>query len=178
MDIERVVVGFLDNNCYLLKKEGKVLIIDPGSDMDKIILSIGEDEPIGIIITHHHFDHDGLSEDFSIRYKIKVYDNNNLDDFNLIGPFEFEVIRTPGHKEDAITIYFRKEKVMFTGDFLFKDDIGRCDLPGGNIKEMKESIEKIKQYPEEVIVYPGHGEKTNLGYECHNNPYFRDYLGE
>ena len=53
---------------------------------------------------------------------------------------------------------------MFTGDFLFKESIGRCDL-GGNIKDMKDSINKIKKYDKNIIIYPGHGDSTTLGEE-------------
>ena len=63
---------------------------------------------------------------------------------------------------------------MFTGDFLFKDNIGRCDLPTGNVAKMKESINKIKKYSDNIKIYPGHGEETNLGYEKKNNYYFNN----
>ena len=62
---------------------------------------------------------------------------------------------------------------MFVGDFIFKDSIGRCDLPGGSEQELKESLEKIKTYPKETTLYPGHYETTTLEEEMKNNPYFR-----
>ena len=62
---------------------------------------------------------------------------------------------------------------MFVGDFIFKDNIGRCDLETGNINKMKESIDKIKKYPN-VIIYPGHGIDTTLDYEKENNIYFKN----
>ena len=61
---------------------------------------------------------------------------------------------------------------MFTGDFLFKETVGRTDLEYGNLNEMKESIKKIKKYDNDIVIYPGHGEKTTLGYEKENNEYF------
>lgn len=106
-----------------------------------------------------------------------MYDRYNLFvGINKIDNFSFEVIYTPGHKEDAITIYFREEKVMFCGDFIFKDSIGRCDLPGGNIVDMKKSIDVIKKYDWDITIYPGHGNKTSLGYEINNNVYFNDFV--
>ena len=57
--------------------------------------------------------------------------------------FKFKCIYTPGHSKDSVTFYFEEEKIMFVGDFIFKDSIGRCDLPGGSESEMKESINKI-----------------------------------
>ena len=177
MNITKIVVGILDTNCYLLEKDGHVLIIDPGSEGNRIIKAISDNVVDGIVVTHHHSDHDGAVDDLLIKYNIKVYDINNMSEgINKIGKFKFQVIYTPGHRSDAISIYFPKEKVMFVGDFIFKDSIGRCDLETGNIKEMYESINKIKKYNSEIILYPGHGEKTVLGYEINNNPYFKDFL--
>ena len=64
-----------------------------------------------------------------------------------IGDFTVQVIYTPGHSKDSITFYFKDEKVMFVGDFIFKESIGRCDLPGGSESEMQESIQKLKTIP-------------------------------
>ena len=61
---------------------------------------------------------------------------------------------------------------MFTGDFLFKQSIGRTDLEGSNELEMYESLEKIKKYSDDIKLYPGHGESTNLGYEKKYNIFF------
>lgn len=160
MKIDRVIVGNLETNCYILSIKNKCIVIDPGDEYDKIKKRIGNKEVIGVIITHYHFDHIGALNNFD---KNLIYDINNLvEKENKISDFNFEVIYTPGHKEDSITIYFKKEKVMFTGDFIFKDGIGRIDLPGGNYKDMLKSLEKIKKYDKDIIVYPGHGDKTIL----------------
>ena len=74
---------------------------------------------------------------------------------------------------DSITYYFYEDKVMFTGDFLFKGTIGRYDFPESNVEEMIKSIKKIKQYNSNITIYPGHGEKTTLENELKNNPYLR-----
>ena len=177
MNIEIIPVGYLKCNCYLLTIDNKVLIIDPGDEAEKIIEAINDKVPVGIIITHRHFDHVGAVTDLVNKYHIKIYDKHNLPvGNNTIDRFNFEVIYTPGHKEDLITIYFKEEKCMFCGDFIFKDDIGRCDLAGGSESEMIKSIDKIKKYDKDITIYPGHGIKTTLGYEINNNPYFRDYI--
>jgi glyoxylase-like metal-dependent hydrolase (beta-lactamase superfamily II) len=100
--------------------------------------------------------------------------HNLCEGENIILEFIFDVIYTPGHKEDAITIYFKKDKIMFTGDFIFKHSVGRCDLLGGNVKEMVKSINKIIKYDRDIILYPGHGEYTLLGYEIDNNYYIKN----
>lgn len=175
MKIDVIKVGKLQCNCYLLDIDGDILVIDPGDEFDKIKNRIGNRNVVGIIITHHHFDHVGALEGMIDEYKVMVYDKNNMyEGNNIIGKFNFEVIYTPGHKEDAISIYFKESKLMFCGDFIFRDSIGRCDLPGGNIKEMIESINKIKKYDRDTVIYSGHGESTTLEYEINNNMYFMD----
>lgn len=177
MKVEKIKVGYLRCNCYLLDINGEVLIIDPGDNFNDIDKVINNRKILGIIITHHHHDHDGVVSYFCHKYHVKVYDKNNLTEGNNeIDKFKFEVIYTPGHKEDAISIYFKEDKVMFVGDFIFKDSIGRCDLVGGNILDMIKSINKIKCYDRSITIYPGHGEKTSLGYERDNNPYFKDFI--
>lgn len=161
MRIEIVKVGYLETNCYILSIDNKVLVIDPGDEIDKIKGVIKNREVIGCIITHYHFDHIG-----ALKYFDKVYDINNLTEgINVIGPFTFEVIYTPGHKEDCISIYFKDEKIMFVGDFIFKDGIGRTDLNDGDINQMINSLKKISKYDHDIIIYPGHGDKTILGLE-------------
>ncbi len=171
MNIEVLKLGPYQTNCYVLKKDNKVLIIDPADKYKQIIKKIGDNELIGIIVTHHHFDHVGALNDLLEYYDTKVYDVNNLEEkeYNIDG-FKFNVIYTKGHTDDSITIYFKEEKIMFVGDFIFKESIGRTDLGGNNV-DMKNSIDKIKQY-ENVIIYPGHGDKTTLDYEKENNYYF------
>jgi len=160
MKIDRVIVGDLCTNCYILSIDNKCLIIDPGDEYKKIEEVIDGKDIIGVIITHHHFDHVGALKYFD---KKLLLDISNLEEKEYnIGNFNFEVIYTPGHKEDAITIYFKKENIMFTGDFIFKGTIGRMDLPGGNYKDMQNSLNKIKKYDKNIKIYPGHGEETLL----------------
>lgn len=169
MKIEKVEVGYLEENCYVISKDNNCLIIDPGDEFNKIKELVGNKKVLGILITHHHFDHVGALNECVSYYKCPVIDYKNQD---IIKPFNYEIIDTPGHKEDAVTYYFKDDKVMFVGDFIFKDSIGRCDLAGGDEKAMKKSIEKIKKYDDDITLYPGHGYETTLGYEKENNVYF------
>lgn len=172
MKIDRVVTGYLEENCYVLTINNKSLVIDPGDDYHLIKEKIGNNEVIGILLTHNHFDHIGAVEEIKKEYNIEVYSYKNLKEGNInIDIFSFEVIYTPGHTGDSICFYFSKEKIMFTGDFLFKESIGRWDLETGNYNDMKESINKIKEYSDDIIIYPGHGDETNLLYEKNNNRY-------
>ena len=115
MKVEKVVVSEYKTNCYIISIDDKCLVIDPGDEYERIKTKINGKTILGVIITHSHIDHIGAADKFE-----QVYDYNNLEEGkNKIGPFEFEVIYTPGHRYDCITIYFEKEKMMFTGDFLF-----------------------------------------------------------
>ena len=160
MKINRVIVGKLETNCYVISKDNNCLVIDPGDEYNKIKEVIGSKKVVGTIITHNHFDHIG-----ALKYFNNIYDYNNLKEgINKIGNFEFEVIYTKGHTDDSISIYFKDYNVMFTGDFIFKDGIGRTDL-GGNDLDMINSINKISKYSSDIKVYPGHGEYSYLGKE-------------
>jgi glyoxylase-like metal-dependent hydrolase (beta-lactamase superfamily II) len=166
MKIECIPVGLYQANCYVLTRDHRTIIIDPGSEFTKIKQSIRH-QIIGILITHYHFDHIGALDNFDKDLIIP-----NKEGQYKIGPFKFEIILTKGHTKDSYTYYFPDEKCMFTGDFLFKNSIGRTDFEGGNLEEMKNSIIKIKTYPNDIKVYPGHGPATTLDAEKKYNPFF------
>lgn len=174
MKITKIITGVLDENCYILEKNNTCLIVDPGDDYKKIKEQLGENKVLGVLITHSHFDHIGALRNFLTKRSIKVFKKSNTEEKEYkIGDFTFEGIYTPGHSKDSITFYFKEEKVMFIGDFIFKGSIGRTDLPGGNETEMKESINKILTYPDDVKLYPGHYEETTLKEEKEQNIYLK-----
>ncbi len=172
MEIKKIVVGALETNCYILKKGEFSLIIDPGCEASKIINEVGDTKVIGIIVTHNHFDHIGALDELKDYYRCSVYDKSNLEEKNYnLNSFNFDVIYTPGHTNDSITIHFNEEKTMFTGDFLFKNSIGRYDLPTGNYSELIKSLRKIKNYDTNIVIYPGHGPSSTLNEELIYNPF-------
>lgn len=174
MEVKCIVTGFLDENCYLLIKNNTCLVVDPGDDFLKIKKEIGDNKVLGVLITHSHADHIGALRNFLTKRSIKIFKKSNLEEKEYtIGDFKFNCIYTPGHSKDSVTFYFMEDKSMFIGDFIFKESIGRCDLPGGSEAEMRESINKILSYDSEIILYPGHYEHTTLGYEKLNNPYLK-----
>ena len=106
--------------------------------------------------------------------KKDVYSFSNLEEKECtIGKFKFNVIFNPGHTSDSVSYYFKEYNILFSGDFIFHESVGRCDLPTGNTENMKQSISKIKAYPNNMIIYPGHGDKTTLEHEINNNVYFK-----
>lgn len=171
MKIETVITGYLDENCYVLIKNGTCLVVDPGDDFSKIKEVVGDNKVLGVLITHSHFDHIGALRNFLTKKSIKIFKRSNLEEKEYsIGDFKFKCIYTPGHSKDSVTFYFEEENFMLIGDFIFKDSIGRTDLPGGSDSDMKESIEKILKYDDSIVLYPGHDEVTTLGEErLHNS---------
>lgn len=79
-----------------------------------------------------------------------------------ISNFEFQIINTPGHTPGSCCYYFKKENVLFTGDTLFKQGIGRYDFSYSNKKDLDSSLKKIFKLPGNTIVYSGHGEETTI----------------
>ena len=165
MEIENVIVGPLDNNCYLVTKNAKTIIIDPGDEASKIIAACQNKNVVGVIVTHHHPDHIGALKEIENYFHIK-------ESIQVPG-FDYQVLKTPGHTSDSICFYFPDEKVLFSGDFIFFHTIGRTDLPTGSDEEMKKSLAFIKNYPDDIKVYPGHGASTILGVEKQT---FKHYL--
>lgn len=83
---------------------------------------------------------------------------------------KLKVFHTPGHSPGSVSFLY--DKHLFGGDVLFKLSVGRTDLPGGNNNELLDSIQdKLFILEDDVVVYPGHGAKTTIGFERDNNPY-------
>ncbi len=175
MQIKKIVTGYLEGNCYIIYDNKKCLLVDPGSEEDKIdkFISKNELKISAILITHHHFDHIGALEYFKEKYKCKIIDVEDVEKTIKISNFNFHVIPTFGHTMDSVSFYFEEEKIMFTGDFLFKDSIGRYDFKESDAVEMQKSIKLIKNYDPKIKIYPGHGEITTLKQELENNVYLK-----
>lgn len=96
------------------------------------------------------------------------------NDIVKLGENELEVYFTPGHSPGSIVYYCKKQRFVIGGDVLFRLSIGRTDLPGGNFNTLVSSIQqKLYVLPDDVTVYPGHGEPTTIGFEKKNNPFVK-----
>jgi len=196
-----VIKVFVDNifytNTYLIIEGGKCIIIDPGFSTRELIEYIKDNKikPLSIIATHGHIDHvwgvNKIREYYGIPFYMSFKDlklafppifKNILGDFKvpdadydlkegslMMDDFRFYVIETPGHTMGSVSIKYRS--IVFTGDTLFKESIGRTDL-GGDINLLVKSIHsKLFKLSPSTKVYPGHGEHTTIGYEMLHNPY-------
>jgi glyoxylase-like metal-dependent hydrolase (beta-lactamase superfamily II) len=110
-------------------------------------------------------------------FNVEIKDPPSPDKFIVeekleLGKSSAEFIFTPGHTLGEYCIYFSDDKICITGDVLFEDGIGRTDLWGGNYETLINSIrQKLFSLPDDVIIYPGHGETSTIGHEKSNNPF-------
>lgn len=157
-----------------------------------------------IVITHAHIDHIGGAAKLKAATQAPVYMNaedqelyDHLDtqaewlgipapartdvdtpardgDVLLLGQTGFEVLHTPGHTQGSISLWIPAENKLVAGDTLFRDSIGRTDLPGGNSRQILRSIHtKLLTLPETAVVIPGHGANTTIGREKERNPFLQ-----
>ena len=194
MEWKQVPLGTMQTNCYVLKKEDlSCLIIDPGSEGEKLIQYLKQEDlnPVAVVLTHAHYDHIGAIDTIREEYHIPVYLHENEKDWlsspalNLgnvtvkeadelitgeqeltIGSFTFQIYETPGHSPGSISLYFKDDNIVCSGDVLFKGSIGRSDLPNCNPEQLMKSIhDKLLPLPENTTVLCGHGSVTTIGNE-------------
>jgi len=88
--------------------------------------------------------------------------------------FEIEVLEVPGHATDSLAYHIPSHSICFVGDLIFRDSVGRTDLPGGDFNQLAESIRtRIYSLDDSTIIYPGHGPPTTVGSEKRGNPFVR-----
>ena len=125
-----------------------------------------EDEKEFLLDPKQNFSREIWASEISIKADIYVKDQEKL----IVGPFELTFIHTPGHTKGGMCILV--DEVLFSGDTLFRQSIGRTDFPGGSFEEIKDSInKKLFALPDDTDVFPGHMEPTTIGFEKENNPF-------
>ena len=204
--IKKIVSNDIINmNVYLIIDENKCFIVDPGGNYSEIEKTIKELdlEVLGILLTHAHVDHTYLIGKFNVpvymhekEVEILKYSNLSLyDSFSLDMPFnylkldirklknndiiklnekEIKVIHTPGHTKGSVCYLI--DNKLFSGDTLFRESCGRCDLPSGNELDMAKSLlYLIDNLDENTKVYPGHDESSTIKHEKEYNTLYKYY---
>lgn len=185
----KFLYGSFNQNTYVLSDKNSAVIIDVGGELDDVKQKVSGKKVLGILMTHLHFDHFWNLEEYLKEFGCDVYiqpgfENKFLDGRlnasylvglnetkniaknqikyyakNLkLGNFEFEIFNTPGHSKDGVCILF--DEILFTGDTVFSDTIGRTDLPDSDNSEMIDSLKKIKSL-DYITAYPGHNESAS-----------------
>ena len=202
MQSKRLIVGCFQENTYIVSNHKECILIDPGANGKKIKDVIYKEglSLIAILLTHGHMDHIGAVDYLYDNFQCPIYIHKedmpllydaNLNLSYLEKPFiirspiidiesmprlldtAIKYIHLPGHTPGSCVFHFVDEKVMFTGDVLFQGSIGRYDFPLSSKADMIASINKIKSFPFDAKIYPGHGEATSLSAEKSNNPFLQ-----
>jgi len=196
MFVKMFTVGMLAANCFLVADtvSHEALIIDPGFDREseaKTVLKqieLNSLEVKYIVNTHGHPDHNGgnrilkaftkapiLIHEYDAPMLVNPPADRRLHDGDLIeiGSIKLRVIHTPGHSRGSIILL--GADAVFSGDTLFAGSIGRYDLPGGSLQDIKNSLKKFLILPDLMKVYPGHGPASTIGEERRSNPFLQSF---
>lgn len=180
----------------------EALLIDPGDEPDRILAHVERlgAKLKAIVLTHSHGDHIGAVEAIKNRTGVPVMIHQaeadwitdpgknlsallgipvaappadrllNEGDTISIGSENLKVLHTPGHSPGGLSLY--RNGILLSGDLIFRESVGRTDLPGGDPNLLIEVLKtKILTLPDETLIYPGHGEATTVGSERKRNPF-------
>jgi len=197
MTIKVQPMGPYQTNCYIVTKDGKDIIIDPGVDAASWVKT-NVTNPIAILNTHGHFDHVWSNAQLQHDLGVKLYTPKedtmllkasswmpdlppstpdvlveNDAELNLDG-IKIKFRHFPGHTPGNSTIEI--DDAMFSGDFIFERSIGRTDFPYSNPEDMKKSLQKFAKLDYDKTIYPGHGGTTTIKQEQQYTPYWIQQL--
>ncbi len=198
--VKRFVLGAVKTNAYVIEQNQEIILIDAPGGIEKVIDFLQTNKlPLHkILLTHTHFDHiAGLNQLKSVFPEVEIYCpaleiplikeasrtlsdgfgeeityQGEVKDVKLANIINMEVSYISGHSLMSAVYYFDEEKIMFSGDTLFRLSIGRSDFRDGNPQKLVSGIkEHLLTKDEEVKVYPGHGLATTIEREKRENPF-------
>jgi glyoxylase-like metal-dependent hydrolase (beta-lactamase superfamily II) len=178
------VTGTAETNCYVVAcaRSKEAVVIDPGADVAKIVEQCQGLTVRHLCCSHGHRNHATAKEDLKAQVggetalsllDAKAYlrsADHYLNDGDKLpfGDFELEVIATPGHSPGSLS--FKVGNHLFTGDTLLKGNIGRTDLPDVDVpRQLVSVLSRLLAFPENTVIYPGHGSTTTVGQERREN---------
>ena len=157
-------------------------LVNTHCHIDHVLGNKAVSEKYGLSLTSHRGEQQVLdmqpqvSTMYGLPYVASPDITEFLDDGDTLtfGDTNLKVLFTPGHSPASISFYWKDGNILIAGDVLFRDSIGRTDLPGGSFDTLSQSIkEKFYTLPDDTIVYPGHGPSTTIGYEKINNAFVK-----
>ncbi len=199
MQIEKFSLGNLRSNCYVVYDETRAFIVDPGFENEVVPKFLEEKglTPDFIYITHGHYDHIGgvkqlkmlypdivvyapekdsfwivdyFTKEFGYKVPVDYFINEPFDLTWKNHPISFH--ETPGHSLGGMALFMPNDHILFSGDTLFCETIGRTDIPQSDFETLAKSIDHMYDiFPDQTIVYAGHGRPTTIGHEKKYNPY-------
>ncbi|OSY88589.1 hypothetical protein WH52_05925 [Tenacibaculum holothuriorum] len=195
-------------NCYVLERNNKCFIIDPGYQKETIQAYIKREklEVIGILLTHAHIDHIEALDCFNVpvylhEEEVEILLNDNLNGFGyfkkqkaydinkieVVPINESSIVELEGHEISVIFtpghtkggVCYKIGHDIYTGDTLFEGSVGKWDRPTANLEHLKESVLKlIDKQPEHMLIHPGHGSSSTIGTEKRFNPFYAEWKQE
>ncbi len=203
MNVITLPVGDMAVNCYIIYTGANAAVIDPGDDFEVILKVLKENNltPAWVLLTHGHFDHIGAVknlQDLGAKVYVSAEDEKMLgDNYASMGAYfgiyteacradvlvsdgqelvldkmKLKVIATPGHT--AGSVCYLVNDILFSGDTLFCQSVGRSDFPGGDGQTLINNIkQKLFVLNDDVRVLAGHGEATTIFNEKRFNPFVR-----
>ena len=201
MKVKMMQVGPIGTNCYILEEGGRIAVIDPGDEAERILSVLAETGGTVdyILLTHGHYDHTtAVPQLHAALPEAKIYihqaDANGagsrlcplageVEDLLLydegdvlsLGGLTIEVLHTPGHSPGSVTL--KAGNVLFTGDTLFCGSMGRTDLRGGSYEQIMASLKRLGELEGDFHVCPGHDRTSTLERERQHNPFLLEAMG-
>lgn len=193
--LKQLEVGPMQNFMYLVgdREKRETVVIDPAWEVARVLNEAEKDgmKVTGALVTHYHYDHVNGVEDFLKRVKGKVYCQRDEAEFLknwrsdlkpvesgeklTVGEIEITFLHTPGHTPGSQC--FLVQDNLVSGDTLFIQACGRCDLPGGDAEQMYHSLKRLAELDEKTVLYPGHNYSdepaSTIGQERRWNPYLQ-----
>lgn len=203
MEINVVVLGHIQSNCYLVSSEKAAVVVDPGFNSAAVteFLKQNSNKERLILLTHSHFDHiggaDNLRNETDTKIGIGEFDNPALSNTKInlselfhakLSPFSADILFKDG---DIFTVgdlcfnvihtpghtvggvCYQIENILFSGDTLFCGSIGRTDFYGGDYAVLESSVKRLYTLDDDITILSGHGEATTIHNEKISNPFIR-----